>query len=449
VKKIFDIHRAWRALTTEGQVLSKHFGEESLSQVKDFKNYLPFEPLFRLIPDLICKGFRLVELSKIWYNSAKRLYGPEPALYQSVDAFLDKIAFQERTIKNIDTDIAYKLETKKTKTAEWKMLVNKVTRFNKVKERHAECVEHEKELKSYYKSLKAERNAEYPKMERFQRDDPGYKQSYDHIQYLAEQMSRVYRELQTASYELEMVKQDYSLELEARPNLIRLQDDVKFSIQDIHLSIPLDEEHRKQCAENCELIRENVDRMWQALYDGLMSKKQTQKAESVLKRKLSQMEINNPVEVDLTDEMVNMDGTDEIEQELERDIEKSLDNSTNGTPEPPSPAPTKKRLRGFNPSAAGITDSTEADQYRKRVERLKKDFTLDLSELKTKLDCIVTPRPQSGNEADEDSDGENKRPQSKRMTKRAPSADRNHSPLSDSSEYVYGANRKPQGMYKV
>ena len=470
-KNIFDIQSRWNNLITQGPISPKDFEEDSLRQVRDYKGYLPFEAVFRLIPDILVKGFKLIELSKIWYNCSRRITGPGAVNFRTMPEFLEKISVLEHTIESIEQDMQYKKELKLTKQSERKLLMNQVHRFEEVKEKYDSCVEKERELKDYYKQLKQERNAEYPKLERLSREDPKYREGYDQIQYLADSMRSVYRELQTASYELALVKQDYTVEMGARANLIRQQDDIKFTIQDIDISLPLDEQQRKQNIRTCERVRANCRRMWIALYQKKADEKLTKQADHILKNKYPQEWINKS-----SNELATLSPThskdsddDSLDDELERtltDEQKFSENfdresSSNRSESLASPAtlpppltpqreksvPEKRVSSGdFNPSTAGILDEHEAKEYRERVNRLKKKFELDLSGLKTNVDCKVeiTPRePQvaamSSDEADMDSEQDKNMPaaQKKKVTQPNLPADR-YSPLSDASdEYIF------------
>lgn len=408
VKGIFEIQAKWNNLITQGPINIKDFEEESIKQVGNYKGYLPVEAVFRLIPDILAKGFRIIELSKIWYNCSRRLADPGPVHYRTMPDFLEKIRVMEQKAEAIEQDMKYKKESKLTKQSERKLLVNQVLRFDQVKEKYDICVEKERELKEYYKQLKQERNAEYPKLEKLSREDTKYREGYEQIQYLADSMRSVYRELQTASYELALVKQDYTVEMGARANLIRTQDDIKFAIQDIDISLPIDEEQRQQTMAVSERIRAKCRRMWIALYQHTTDENLREQAGRILKNKYWEDSINrectksaesphNPADTDsdgLNEEELEKTLTDEKKFAAEFDREDSHPSiSSPDAPPPPisprkgSPAKLQRRetTEGFNPSTAGILDQNEAKEYRDRVERLKKKFELDLSGLKCKV----------------------------------------------------------------
>lgn len=487
VQRIFSIQNSWKALVTQGTIPVKHFDEDSCKQVQHYKNYLPFESVFRLIPDILVKGFKLVELSKIWYNCARRLEGAAPAVFQTATDFFQQIELCEQRITALTKNMEYKRELRITKNSERRLLLNQILRFDEIKEKYDYCVDKERELKAYYKQLKSERNAEYPKLDKLSRHDTHYKESYDQIQYLAEAMKGVYRELQTASYELELVKQDYTVEMSNRTNLIHMQSDVKSIIQEIDESLPLDDENRLKSCHSCEKLRANVSRMWTALYRSKADEELAARADQILQCKYSQplpinsrsntVAINSPQHNDSSEDTTDLEQaldstlTSEMGQDDNFDREKTGPSDMTTSPEaplPPLPPPLKEGEKvetagrrvsslsaGYNPSTAGLVDQHEAKEYRERVDRLKKKFELDLSGLKTTVDCkvelpVIKSAPvqvavkgagvavESGDEADMDSDQEDgtlSRPQSKRLTKRNP--DR-YSPLSDASDdYIY------------
>ena len=482
VKKIFNIKLCWDELVTQGPIPTRSFDDDSLRVIREYKNYMPFEPVFRLLPDMLVKGFKLVELSKIWYNSARRLGGVEPASYHSIRDFFEQVELADRGIKMMDEEHQRYKEQRISKQTERKLLVNQILRFDEVKEKYERCVEREKELKDYYKQLKVERNSEYPKLDKLPRDHPDYKETYEQIQYLAESMKGVYRELQTASYELELVKQDYAVGMANRTNLIHVQNDVKSSIQDIDMSLALHKENRLKSCHTCDKLRTNVARMWVALYKAKADELLAEQADILLQCKYSDnVSINiysKTVANDSPNHLSSDDEAEQFEEVLDSVLTNEMENSNNlerqdsqssdivkpdNSPLPPLPPEVAEKepetvdkekeafTAGYNPSTAGILDQREAKEYRQRVERLKKKFELDLSGLKTNVDCdvempIIESAPvekpvakgdaagDSGDEADRESDNEENisvRPQSKRFIKRNP--DR-YSPLSDASD---------------
>lgn len=485
VKTIYTIQAAWDQLITTGPIPVSSFDEGSLKTVSEFKNYLRFEAVFRLVPDMLVKGFKLIELCKIWYNSARRMGGTEPVSHRTIEDFLDEITICDKAIDSLGRQIQHKRNSRIAKQSERKMLVNQILRLDEIKENYDECVEKERELKEHYKQLKVQRNSEYSKLDKLPRDDPAYKVSYEQIQYLAESMKAVYRELQTESYQLALVKQDYMVQIDTRANLIRMQDDVKLAIQDIDISLPLDEHRKVGSQYSCEKLRANITRMWMALYKSRADNRLTKQADNVLQCKYSKIRINSRSDTVASNPSHSVSSDDEAH--LDQVIQETLTNNSNmarentgserGTtpdsdPLPPKPLPPATQRsadnnrnrhqtvpKNYNPSSAGILDKHEAREYRHRVERLKKGFEVDLSNLKTTIDCRVDVRKkphidsdktgvQSGDEADMESEPEEKsklRPQSKRLTRRS-ALGRSYSPLSDvSDDYIYQQQLRSPG----
>ncbi|XP_067933167.1 uncharacterized protein [Watersipora subatra] len=451
VKGIFNIKVSWDELITMGPIDTNCFEEESWRQLRDYKSYLPFEPVFRLLPDILVKGFKLIELAKIWYNSARRLGGSQSSDCHSIQQFFAQIDKCDQDITAMAATIERNKELRVIKQTERKLLVNQILRFDEVKEKYEICLEREQELKEYYKQLKGERNAEYPKLDTLARDDLQYKETYEQIQYLAESMKGVYRELQTASYELELVKQDYAVGMDNRTDLIRRQNDVKSSLKDINDSIVADKEMMTRNRYLCDKLRSKVARAWVALYKPNANQLLAEQADIHLQNKYSTHasinifskatqsdsagHVSSSGEAEQLEETLDNTLTAELEQtkqlESEDSEESELEQMKETPPPPIAPAqqkatPTKEKtvlLADYNPSTAGILDTHEAKQYRERVDRLKKKF--------------------DGDEADMDSDQEMhvSRPQSKKYVKR--NTDR-YSPLSDvSDEYIYQQKIKP------
>lgn len=467
-QRVFEIQRKWNKLVSvAGAISSSDFDEDSVKELRAHKNYTAFEPVFRLLPDLLVKGFKLVELSKIWYNSYRRMVGPVQAKHHTVFDFFSHVSQMDDAIKQLEADIENKKSTRSSKQHERRLLLNQLMRVDQLKEKHDGCMERERELKEYYKQLKQERNSEHPKLDKLRRDDPEYKAVYDQIQYLADRMKTTYRELQTVSYELALVKQDLNIEMGNRSSIIHMQQDTKQSVTDIHGDISVEELELTKYSHTQEKLKENCNRMQMALYTSNTSGKSSSFPDKTSKSKQKSSQINKDTKgrgkrgADMLDRAdADNDDTD-IEKELEQTLSqgeninleresttRSENTNSVATPLPPiSPNAVgsgSRKHSEFNPNSSGITDEIEAKDYDDRVKRLQQKFELDFSGLKTAVDCsspVESPR-SSASSSREDTDTESdelaaavqptKMAASKIMDRYSPLSD-----ISDSEEYVY------------
>lgn len=443
-------------MMTSGPIDISNFDADNLNEVKRYKNYNPFEAVFRLVPDLLVKGFKLVELSKVWYNSFRRLYGPDQVIHKTATFFEEQIGQFDKSARSVEQLMEKKRNVRDAKQKERRLVLNQLMRLDQLKDKHHQCVEREKELKEYYKQLKQERNAEYPRLEGLHREDTEYREVYDQIQYLAEKMKNVYRELQTASYELALIKQDFNVELGHRTQLIHQQSDIKQMISDVDNFLTNGEQQRLKYLRISEKINENCSRMRRALYPKMLI--DTQDKVSTSKHDKNVINKNTFKTSSLSDNSLDDDEA-VVDKAIENAIEqleteeREMESTTPITPLAPvypvgvstsNPVVDRKPNRRFNPTSSGLTDKNEAKEYNERVKRLNKGIDLDFSALKVVADCeedeeaevIGELAVESGEEGDMESDEElMPRPQSKKYHKRS---QQRYSPLSDvSDEYIY------------
>lgn len=470
-KRVFEIHKNWKKLISTGLISCADFDEDSLQDLKGHKNYAAFEPIFRLVPDLLVKGFKLVELSKIWYNSYRRMVGPIQAHHHTTVDFYKQIDQMDEMIEQLEYDIEYKKSTCSSKQQERRLLLNQLMRVDQLKEKHDGCLERERELKDYYKQLKEERNKEHPKLDKLRRDDPEYKVVYNQIQYLADSMKKTYRELQTVSYEVALVKQDLNIEMGNRSNIIHMQQDTKQSVNDMHGDISMEEGELTKYSHTREKLKENCNRMQMALYSSNTNRKSSDFQDSGENNKQKTLSIDKVTKIHSKNQTGKLNQADsdnsgkDIEEELERTLTQgenisferestttSGNPSTIATPLPPilpkavesgDNKQTKSHLT-FNPNSSGIIDEVEAKEYDDRVKRLQQKFELDFSGLKTSVDCsspVESVRSSSSTSSREDTDMESENEPTTRSKKiESRKAPDRYSPLSDipdSEEYVY------------
>ena len=108
VRDLYDINRKWDGLLKETDLDLNDFDPDSHHELIQFVNYTAFEPILRLIPDVLVKCFKSVDISKTWWTQANKVYATLPLKKQNITN--GEFARQVQTMKSQITDVSASIE---------------------------------------------------------------------------------------------------------------------------------------------------------------------------------------------------------------------------------------------------------------------------------------------------------------------------------------------------
>ena len=264
----------WDRLTADGDIHTDDLDAESQQDLLLLSGTAAFEPVLRLLPDIFAKYYKCLELAKQWWVLAHEIYpelpinrpptppatrtssresgngtaaseaGSDPAQSAVNEAPEGKVPFSEQLHK-VEEGIEVKEKLMQSLVEELKLLEERERHFQSLVEAYGNVTAQLEEKTKERKELVTVREKEtFPPNNQLlqavkpeEQTAPAERKTYDSAQELNEQVHRTEREIQLLQFQQSLLLQDYMLQLEIRPSLIRFADDLRLRTQEAQQSL--------------------------------------------------------------------------------------------------------------------------------------------------------------------------------------------------------------------
>ena len=262
IREMHTVNTKWDALFREEPLHMDSFDQDSYHEIVQFSHCSQFEPLLRLVPDIFVRAYKSIELAKTWWTAANNVYGFLPrqqaanaSEYQiAVDQLVSDIAELSEEIRRQESLMAsLKQDMLMLKKRENRCIVLG-GEYDKIEERKNRAYEH-------YNVLLERRRRLIERLESLDEDTSTYRSTQMDVRKLDDKLTVARQQQEQLSFQFEIVKQDFCLELELRPEFIRYVADVKGKMTEAEDAVS-DARHRKKANEKrLALMRTNSERM--------------------------------------------------------------------------------------------------------------------------------------------------------------------------------------------
>ncbi|XP_076461900.1 LOW QUALITY PROTEIN: uncharacterized protein LOC143294333 [Babylonia areolata] len=273
-----------RLMTAEGQIPQEDLDAESHQDLQMLSETgAAFEPVLRLLPDIFAKFYKCLELLKQWWVLAHEIYPelpinrPTTAPTPTRDAFED-LREEDSSRQGSESELSTLNGTSPSQTSEGKVPVSEqlqnIEESIQVKEDSLHSLHNELELleerERHFESLAEAYEKVTAELEEQTRQRkelvtvreketfPPHNQMLDaraaeilsvprphnHTHDLNEQVARAERAIQMLQFQQSLLRQDYMVQLEVRPSLIRFADDLRIKIADAESNLVEDKMER-------------------------------------------------------------------------------------------------------------------------------------------------------------------------------------------------------------
>ena len=135
IKDMYYMNKKWDLLYKDDELQSGIFDPDSYHEIVQFPNFIDFEYVFRVVPDIFTKAYKSIEVAKIWWSEAIEIYDSLPGIdgkkiYSSRELKI-KISELEDKINKLTTQIDAEVESLRNNKAD----------LEKVKAREKRCDE--------------------------------------------------------------------------------------------------------------------------------------------------------------------------------------------------------------------------------------------------------------------------------------------------------------------
>ena len=262
IRDMYAVNTKWDALFRDEPLHMDSFDQDSYHEIVQFSHCSQFEPLLRLVPDIFVRAYKSIELAKTWWTAANNVYGFLPR-QQAANSSEYQITVDQlvRDIAQLSKEILSQEALMASLKQDMLMLKKRENRcivlggeYDKIEERKNRAYEH-------YNLLLERRRRLIERLEGVDEDTSTYRSTQIDVRKLDDKLTVARLQQEQLSFQFDIVKQDFCLELELRPEFIRYVADVKGKISEADDAVA-EARHRKKANEKrLALIRTNSERM--------------------------------------------------------------------------------------------------------------------------------------------------------------------------------------------
>lgn len=265
VRELYNVNTKWDDLFREEHLHMESFDPDSYHEIVQFSQYSKFEPLLRLVPDIFVRAYKSVELAKIWWTASNKVYGFLPREHASASEY-------ESSVEQLRTDIAQMAAEIRNQEA---LLASLARNLRMLRTRENRCnvlggefdnVETLKNRASQqYSDLLERRRRVLERLKSLDRGTAAYRSTQMDVRKLDGQLDTARHQLEELSFKFDIIKQDFSLELELRPEFIRYVADVKEKMSEAEDIVAEVRDRKRTNEKRLALVRTNCERMRQIM----------------------------------------------------------------------------------------------------------------------------------------------------------------------------------------
>ena len=280
VRKMFKLNQKWDDIMNESVPHMECYDPDSKHEVVVFTDYLKYEAVLRLVPDIFVKAFKSIELAKLWWTHANQVYTSKPIERRTVKEFAKQEGHLEMQIIRVTEDIQRYEEAVKSQEKELESLNKREQRFQLLSEQ-CEKLEDRKDYvsQSYYTLLN---NIQSMKEELglLEKGTKRYREIEVMLEESDKKLTLTQDELKVLAYHFHIVQEDFNLEMELRPHLIRFSADIEVKMTDLKKDIADKSKEQRKTEKRLVLLKTNCDRMRQIMHK-LHSKNEDEKEDTM------------------------------------------------------------------------------------------------------------------------------------------------------------------------
>ena len=261
VKQLFVVNDNWNQLFGEGPLDHTVFDADSYHELVHFDDFTRFEPILRLIPDIFVKSYKSVELAKLWWTQANKVYTVLPGKPNTLKHFGRKIRDVERTLRNVIEDINNEKQLLSMRRKEQEGLLVREEKCNLLSSSCAELEERKNTLGERYNQLLAQREKVKHQLSTQNRSSKEYSKLSHRLTQYEQAVLKAKDELTLLSFRFRIVEGDFNIELLLRPDIIRFSGDVEEKIKVLEKSLRTKKRVRHETEKKLVLLKTNCEKI--------------------------------------------------------------------------------------------------------------------------------------------------------------------------------------------
>ncbi len=275
VRKMYQWNIKWDILFSEDDLESQVFDPDSRHEILQYSNYEGFEFILRLVPDVFVKSYKSVELAKLWWTQANKVYTSFPGKKRSALADQDYRAEEGRLEGSIDSlrmDIRRHRELLRLNLQDLEHLQSRETRYRDLGSQCEQLEDRKNFVGQRYNEMLLRKEALKHELSQAEDDSEEQYEILGALRDCSQSLLAVFSELRMLRFQLSLAQDDFDIELGVRPDLIRFAADIEAKIESLEADVEGKENELLRAEKRLVLLRTNCDRMRQIMRKYLDSK---------------------------------------------------------------------------------------------------------------------------------------------------------------------------------
>ena len=271
VRELYNLNAKWDALLREEPLHMDCFDQDSYHEIVQFSQSSAFEPLLRLVPDIFVRAYKSVELAKIWWTAANKVYDFLPREHVHVSEY-DSIVEQLRSdVEQMEEEVRTQEALLASLEHDLRMLKTRENRCNVLGGEYDSVEARMKRASEQYGELMERRRRVLERLKLLDRGTSTYRSAQVDVRKLNGQLDLARQQHEQLSFKFDIIKQDFTLELELRPEFIRYVADVKEKMSEAKEAVAEVKQRKRTSEKRLALFRTNRERMRQIMTKHLRS----------------------------------------------------------------------------------------------------------------------------------------------------------------------------------
>uniref|UniRef100_A0A1I8IUR1 DUF4201 domain-containing protein n=1 Tax=Macrostomum lignano TaxID=282301 RepID=A0A1I8IUR1_9PLAT len=265
VEQLYDINARWGSIVnTEGPIDPALFDADSEVEMRGLPPSDPVYILLRATPDLFVKCQKSLQLARLWWQQASRIYGGRDAP-APIANYREKMTALMRHIEQKERDIRRQEHSVNIHQADLQFLEAREKRVADMYGDSESLEKHKNELGERYKAKIEQRKDLMERLENTIKNTQRYRELEEELKAMEPVMIDLYRELKLLEYSLDIKQSQFSLELEVKSSFVIYSETSRVNLEKANQLLTRLRAEKRKLERRYTLMKTNQDRMHEIL----------------------------------------------------------------------------------------------------------------------------------------------------------------------------------------
>ncbi|ELU18061.1 hypothetical protein CAPTEDRAFT_197703 [Capitella teleta] len=268
VSELFGVNQKWDQLFDEDCIDPDCFDDDSIHELLQYKDYGLYESVLRIIPDIFVKAHKSMELAKMWWTQANKVYSDLPKKSRSSDTdalFKKKEAEMTEGITALREEITQDEFDLQRLEEELKVLKRREEKFLTLSDTCEKLEMEANDLERRHNDLLLECSELNEQMKNVEKLSKDFQVIDYQLKTQEKELACVKNQLQSVSYKRMIMQSDLDWSMQLRPDMILFTADVADKINSLEGGVGLKIVKKRRVEKKLVLLRTNCDRMRQVM----------------------------------------------------------------------------------------------------------------------------------------------------------------------------------------